>query len=54
MAKEAYRKLCEAMSKCGGSYPGPQEAIQLVERPGAQVPLVDKKALKEAIKVSQA
>ena len=32
----------------------PEEAITLVERPGAQVPPIDHKALKEAIKTGQA
>lgn len=40
---------------CGVCATGcPEEAIQLVERPGAETPPVDQKALKEAIKASQA
>lgn len=40
---------------CGVCATGcPEEAIQLVERPGVEIPPVDHKALKEAVKASQA
>jgi ferredoxin len=40
---------------CGVCASGcPEEAITLVERPGSQVPPLDHKALKKAIKTSQA
>ena len=40
---------------CGVCASGcPEEAITLVERPGAQVPPLDQKAFKEAVKASQA